>query len=96
MSEISEEKQELFKKRWKPYQKMGAVGYGLFLGTLYAAVLFSVSLLYDYKQGHWAFAEIHNYIDGQLLIKTAVFFIFGLLFGIYHFRKSQRKFNKGL
>jgi hypothetical protein len=96
MTEISKERQELFKKRWKRYQKMGPVGYGLFLGCLYAFVLFSISVLYDYNQGDLPFEEIATYINGELLIKTGVFFVFGLVFGIYHFRKSQRKFNNGL
>jgi hypothetical protein len=96
MAEISQEKQELFNKRWSRYQKMGPVGYGLFLGALYAGVLFSISLLYEHNEGDLPLAEITTYINGELLIKTGVFFVFGLLFGIYHFKKSQKKFNNGL
>ena len=90
------ERQLLFKKRWERYRKMGAVKYGMFLGSLYAVTLFVISILYDYNEGDLPFSEISQYINGELLLKTGFFFVFGIAFGIYHFRKSERKYKDGL
>jgi hypothetical protein len=87
------EKHNLFKKRWDRYRKMGAVKYGVFLGSLYALTLLLVSLLYDFNEGDLPFSEILTYIDGQLILKTTFFFVFGIAFGIYHFRKSETKYK---
>ncbi|MBN2668935.1 MAG: hypothetical protein JXR60_06885 [Bacteroidales bacterium] len=87
------DKHELFKKRWERYQKMGAIKYGLFLGFLYAFVLFSVSLLFDFKNGDLPIDQILTYINTELLLKTGFFLVFGFLFGLYHFKKSQKKYQ---
>ena len=88
-------KHDLFKKRWDRFRKMGAIKYGLFLGALYASTLFLVSILYDFNQGDLPFSKISTYINGELLIKTATFFVFGVIFGVYHYKKSERKYKEG-
>lgn len=90
------EKNELFKKRWERYRKMGSLKYSLFLASLYASTIFVVSLLFDYNEGDLPFQEIFTYINGDLLIKTGTFFVFGILFGYYHYRKSERKYKEGI
>ena len=90
------EKNELFKKRWERYRKMGSLKYSLFLGSLYAFTIFIVSLLFDHNEGDLPFAEILTYVSVDLLVKTGTFFFFGILFGYYHFRKSERKYKEGI
>ncbi len=90
------ETNELFQKRWEKYKKLGMYKYALFLGTIYALTVLIAGLLWQFKQVNIPFSKIFSLIDQALIIKTISFFAFGLAFGIYHFRKSEKKYKNGL
>jgi len=83
----------LFKKRWERFRKLGLIKYSLFLAILYSGTILFTSIIFDYIKGKQAISEIFTFIDQTLLIKTLVFFTLGLIFGIYHYKKSEKKYN---
>jgi len=90
------ETNELFQKRWQKYKKMGMYKYALFLAVIYALTVLLAGLLWQYREANIPFSEILTLIDNSLLIKTGTFFAFGLAFGIYHYKKSEKKYMDGL
>ena len=91
-----QEKHELFKQRWLKYQRYGMTKYALFLAILYSTTVFSISVLFDFTKSDVPFSEILSFVDNTLLLKTTVFFFFGLVFGIYHYKKSEKKYNNSI
>ncbi len=86
------ERQELFAKRWEAYRKHGKVKYAIFLALLYSGTVFFVSVGWDFFHAELPFSEIGTFISNELLIKTVVFFVLGIVFGLYHFKKSEKKY----
>ena len=87
------DKHELFKKRWLPYQKHGIVKYSIFLGLLYAFTIILFAVLFKIINTDHNLSEIDWLADQTLILKTIVFFFVGIIFGIYHYKKSERKYN---
>ena len=90
------ETNEIFQKRWEKYKRLGMYKYALFLGAIYALTVLIAGLLWQFKQENIPFSDILTLIDKAPVIKTISFFTFGLVFGIYHFRKSEKKYENGL
>jgi len=88
-----QEKHELFKKRWLPYRKYGLVKYSIFLGLLYSFTVLSVGVLFNFIKTDDTLSDLNWLADKTLLLKSIVFFFVGIVFGIYHYKKSERKFN---
>ena len=93
---MQDDKHELFKKRWERSRKMGVYKYSLFLALIYSATVVFMSLLWDYKDSNLPFSEILTFFDKDLTIKTGTFFALGIIFGFYHFKKSEMKYEEGL
>lgn len=66
------------------------------LALIYSLTVLSISLLWDYKDSELPFSEIFSFFNTDLAIKTGTFFVFGIVFGIYHFKKSEKKYQEGL
>ena len=96
MNGSSNDKDKLFKKRWDRFRKLGAYKYGLFLALMYSVTVVLVSLLWDFREADIPFSEITTLIDKDLIIKTVTFFAFGLIFGVYHYNKSEKKYKDGI
>ena len=92
----SQEKHELFRQRWVKYQKFGIVRYALFLALLYSLTVFSISVLFDFSKAYISLSEIFSLVNNTLIIKTIVFFFFGIIFGKYHYKKSEKKYNNSI
>ena len=88
-----QDKHELFKKRWLHYRKYGVVKYAIFLGLLYSFTVLFVGVLFNFIKTDDTLSDIVWLMDKELALKSIVFFFVGLVFGIYHYKKSEKKFN---
>ncbi len=86
------DREQLFAKRWEFYRKQGKIKYAIFLALLYSGTVFFISIGFDFVKSDLSFSEIGVFISNELIIKTVVFFALGIIFGYYHFNKSEKKY----